>query len=209
MLSEPHTNMNASERVLIAGEDGEEKALLFRAIGGLWPWGSGRITHPARDTIMFMPVRAYIPPGSLRDAVAYPHQAHAFEAPAVVEALAAVGLGHLEPHLDIENRWDRDLTDDEKQCLAFARSSSKTALVVVHDALDALDRKSRAGIGALFSSALAERRLDQISAMTSRKPDSTRTSCIFSWIRAAEVEPERETEYRNRRNRPSESVPAK
>ena len=156
MLSEPHTNMNASERVLIAGEDGEEKALLFRAIGGLWPWGSGRITHPARDTIMFMPVRAYIPPGTLRDAVAYPHQAHAFEAPAVVEALAAVGLGHLEPHLDIENRWDRDLTDDEKQCLAFARVFlQKPRWVVVHDALDALDPKSRARIRALFSSALA------------------------------------------------------
>ena len=62
MLSEPHTNMTVSERVLIAGEDGEHKALLFRAIGGLWPWGSGQITHPARSTIMFMPVRAYIPP---------------------------------------------------------------------------------------------------------------------------------------------------
>src|SRR5271155_1021373 len=69
MLSESHTDMNANERVLIAGENGEEKALLFRAIGGLWPWGSGRITHPARGTIMFMPVRAYIPPGSLREIV--------------------------------------------------------------------------------------------------------------------------------------------
>ncbi len=36
---------DANERVLIAGENGEEKALLFRAIGGLWPWGSGR-DHP-------------------------------------------------------------------------------------------------------------------------------------------------------------------
>ena len=46
MLSEPHANMNASERVLITGDNGEHKALLFRAIGGLWPWGSGQITHP-------------------------------------------------------------------------------------------------------------------------------------------------------------------
>ena len=72
-LSEPHSAIDAKERVLIAGENGEEKALLFRAIGGLWPWGSGQITHPARHTIMFMPVRAYIPPGSLREIVAYPH----------------------------------------------------------------------------------------------------------------------------------------
>ena len=47
MLSETHANLDPGERVLITGESGEEKALLFRTIGGLWPWGSGRITHPA------------------------------------------------------------------------------------------------------------------------------------------------------------------
>ncbi len=72
MLSEPHASMNARERVLITSENGEHKAVLFRAVGGLWPWGSGRITSPARNSIMFMPVRAYIPPGTLRAAVAYP-----------------------------------------------------------------------------------------------------------------------------------------
>jgi vitamin B12/bleomycin/antimicrobial peptide transport system ATP-binding/permease protein len=155
MLSESHTDMNASERVLIAGENGEEKALLFRAIGGLWPWGSGQITHPARSTIMFMPVRAYIPPGSLREAVTYPHPGHAYEPPAVAEALAAVGLAHLEPHLETVNRWDRDLTDDEKQCLAFARVFlQKPRWVVVNDALDVLDPNSRQRIRTLFSTVL-------------------------------------------------------
>jgi vitamin B12/bleomycin/antimicrobial peptide transport system ATP-binding/permease protein len=152
MLSEPHMSMNANERVLIAGENGEEKALLFRAIGGLWPWGSGQITHPARSTIMFMPVRAYIPPGSLREAVAYPHAAHVYDQPAIVEALAAVGLEHLEPHLDTVNRWDRDLTDDEKQCVAFARVIlQKPRWMVVNDALDILDPNSRQRIRTLFS----------------------------------------------------------
>ena len=157
MLSEPHANMKASERILIAGENGEWKALLFRAVGGLWPWGSGKITHPARSTIMFMPVRAYIPPGSLREAVAYPHQPNVFEPPAIVEALNAVGLDHLEPHLDTVNRWDRDLTDDEKQCIAFARVIlQKPRWVVVNDALDALDPKSRERIRGLFSSLLSD-----------------------------------------------------
>ena len=125
MLSEPHASMNASERVLIASENGEHKAVLFRAVGGLWPWGSGRITAPARNSIMFMPVRAYIPPGTLRAAVAYPHAAQDYEAPAIVKALAAVGLEHLEPHLDKENRWDRELTDNEKQCWLLPGSFCK------------------------------------------------------------------------------------
>jgi vitamin B12/bleomycin/antimicrobial peptide transport system ATP-binding/permease protein len=155
MLSESHTDMNANERVLIAGENGEEKALLFRAIGGLWPWGSGQITHPARSTIMFMPVRAYIPPGSLREAVTYPHPGHVYEPPAIAEALAAVGLAHLEPHLETVNRWDRDLTDDERQCLAFARVFlQKPRWVVVNDALDVLDPNSRQRIRTLFSTVL-------------------------------------------------------
>jgi len=153
VLNEPHANIGPSERVLFTGNSGEEKALLFRAIGGLWPWGSGRITHPPRQTIMFMPVRAYIPSGALRAAVAYPQPANAFDAAAIVKALTAVGLGHLEPHLDTVDRWDRELTDNEKQCLAFARVIlQRPRWVVVCDALDVLDPESRVRIRALMSS---------------------------------------------------------
>ena len=157
MLSEPHANMNAKERVLITSENGEHKAVLFRAVGGLWPWGSGRITAPARNSIMFMPVRAYIPPGTLRAAVAYPHASKDYEAPAIVKALAAVGLGHLEPHLDKENRWDRELTDNEKQCVAFARVIlQRPGWIVVNDALDVLDPESRMLIRSLFQGEFAD-----------------------------------------------------
>ena len=131
--------------------------MLFRAIGGLWPWGSGQITHPARGTIMFMPVRAYIPPGSLREIVAYPHPTDSFDHPAIVNALTGVGLEHLEPHLDKVDRWDRELTDDEKQCLAFARVVlQRPGWVVVNDALDVLDPTSRERIRTLFSNELVE-----------------------------------------------------
>jgi vitamin B12/bleomycin/antimicrobial peptide transport system ATP-binding/permease protein len=157
MLSEPHPNMNARERVLIISENGEHKALLFRAVGGLWPWGSGRITAPARNTIMFMPVRAYIPPGTLRAAVAYPRAAQDYDSPAIVKALNAVGLGHLEPHLEKENRWDRELTDNEKQCVAFARVVlQKPDWIIVNDALDVLDPQSRMLIRSLFQDEYAD-----------------------------------------------------
>ena len=82
--------------MLITGETGEEKALVFRAIGGLWPWGSGRITRPPRQSIMFMPVRAYTPAGTLREAVAYPHPASNFDPADIAKALADVGLEHLK-----------------------------------------------------------------------------------------------------------------
>jgi vitamin B12/bleomycin/antimicrobial peptide transport system ATP-binding/permease protein len=143
-LSEAHTELQAGQRMLITGETGEEKALVFRAVGGLWPWGSGRITRPPRRSIMFMPVRAYTPAGTLREAVAYPHPASNFDPADIAKALADVGLEHLKAELDIEDRWDRRLTDDEKQSLAFARVVlQKPNWVVANDALDILNPASR------------------------------------------------------------------
>ena len=95
-LSEPHTELQAGQRLLITGETGEEKSFVFRAVGGLWPWGSGRITRPPRQSIMFMPVRAYTPAGTLREAIAYPHQHTKFDPADIAKALADVGLEHLQ-----------------------------------------------------------------------------------------------------------------
>ena len=40
------STIDAGERVLITGDPGAGKTLFFRAIAGLWPWGSGRIGLP-------------------------------------------------------------------------------------------------------------------------------------------------------------------
>jgi vitamin B12/bleomycin/antimicrobial peptide transport system ATP-binding/permease protein len=156
-LSETHATLDPGERVLITGDSNEEKSVLFRAIGGLWPWGSGRIAHPAHQSMMFMPVRAYVPPGALRAAVAYPHSTEVYEPAVIAKALADVGLEHLEPLLDMVERWDRQLTDDEKQRIAFARIVLQKPLwVVANDALDVLDPESRARIRALFAGELTD-----------------------------------------------------
>jgi vitamin B12/bleomycin/antimicrobial peptide transport system ATP-binding/permease protein len=155
-LSEEHTELQAGKRLLITGENGDEKSLLFRAVGGLWPWGSGRITRPPRQSIMFMPVRAYTPAGTLREAVAYPHKSSTFHADDIAKALVDVGLEHLKPELDNEDRWDHRLTDDEKQSLAFARVVlQKPNWVVANDALDILNPTSRKRIREILQGALS------------------------------------------------------
>jgi putative ATP-binding cassette transporter len=156
MMSETHTELNAGERVLVIG-DSEQGSLLFRAVGGLWPWGSGRIAHPSRQSIMFMPAPAYVPPGTLREAAAYPHPIDAYDPARVARAFVDVGLGHLEPLLDTMERWDRRLSDDEKQGLAFARVIlQRPRWVVMNGALDALDRVSRRRIEAIFAGDLVD-----------------------------------------------------
>ena len=79
MLEEKKVQIHAGERVLIVGESGTGKTLLFRALAGLWPWGAGRIAHPRGEEILYMPRTPYLPPGTLREILAYPSATATFE----------------------------------------------------------------------------------------------------------------------------------
>ena len=157
MLSEPHLELKLGEHVLIVGERGAGKTLLFRAIAGLWPWGSGHITRPARQFIAFIPTHAYVPPGVLRSSITYPRAADAANDAAIAKALADVGLDRLKPMLGKAGRWDRELNDDEKQRIAFARVIlERPRWVVIDNALDLVDPVSRRRIEAIFTSTLVD-----------------------------------------------------
>jgi len=169
-LSERHVDLAPGERVLISGERGEERTLLFRAMIGLWPWGSGRIARPPRESMMFLPERAYVPPGTLRTALCYPCATHEFDDAAAVRALTAVGLERLQPLLDTTERWDQRLNDDEKQLLAIARVIlQRPQWVVLNEALEILDPASRRRTEALFSGDLARVGLINIGRETDRE----------------------------------------
>ena len=155
-LSEQRLDLEPGERVLISGEREADRTLLFRALIGIWPWGSGRITRPARETMMFLPARAYVPPGTLRAALCYPCSTHEFDDAATERALAVVGLERFQPLLDATERWDRRLNDDEKQSLAIARVIlQRPRWLVLNGAFETLDRASRRRIEALFARELA------------------------------------------------------
>jgi putative ATP-binding cassette transporter len=140
LLQEKKVQIKRGERVLIVGESGTGKTLLFRALAGLWPWGSGKVTRPAGEEILYAPRTPYFPPGTLREALAYPKPTSAFETPACSAALARVGLGRLTPLLDSTRRWDRELNEDELQALALARViTHQPAWLLIDEVLDSLD----------------------------------------------------------------------
>ena len=122
MLKERSVVVTAGERVLILGAPGTGKTQLFRALAGLWPWGSGHIVRPAGQQIFYLPRGTpYMPRGSLREVLAYPLKAESFEPSAATRALYRLGLERLAPLLDTTRRWDRELSQDEQLCLAVAR----------------------------------------------------------------------------------------
>lgn len=114
--------IQAPERVLVTGPSGSGKSTLFRAIAGIWPFGTGTIAIPAQAKLMMLPQRPYFPVGALGDAVVYPAAPGAFQATRIRDALIAVGLPDLAERLNEDGHWNRMLSLGEQQRLGLARA---------------------------------------------------------------------------------------
>ena len=142
-LSRSAFAVKPGERVLVTGGTETQRTLLFRALGGLWPWGEGRIGMPANDGVAFMPRAPYFPPGTLKSVIVYPFDLKKFSSEALEGVLQRAGLARLIGSLDHVTRWERVLTDDERQCLAFARLIlQKPQWIIIDGALDGLDAEA-------------------------------------------------------------------
>ncbi len=169
-LDEPRVEIEPGERVLIVGEPGAGKSTLFRALAGLWPWGGGSLQLPPRASMMFMPHRPYLPPGTLRGAIAYPSAPDAFAAGDIEAALARLGLDRLTPALDRERRWDRELSLDDQQRLAFVRLLlHRPRWVFLDDAMGALGDAHRQAVLDLFDEELRGTAVVGISRSAARQ----------------------------------------
>ncbi|ABQ33877.1 MULTISPECIES: ABC transporter ATP-binding protein/permease [Bradyrhizobium] len=115
-------SIKSSERTLLTGPSGAGKSTLFRAIAGVWPFGSGAISVPAHAKLMMLPQRPYFPIGTLQAAIVYPAAPDRFSVEQVKDAVAAVGLPQLADRLDEDAHWNRMLSLGEQQRLGMARA---------------------------------------------------------------------------------------
>jgi putative ATP-binding cassette transporter len=157
MIKERSIVLHPGERVLVVGAPGTSKTLLFRALAGLWPWGTGRITHPKDATVFYLPRGTpYLPRGTLREVLAYPMKVDGFDSGAFALALERLGLERLKPLMDETRRWDRDLSQDEQLALAFARIQLQAPpWVLIDDAIGSLDDEALERVVDVFSNELA------------------------------------------------------
>jgi putative ATP-binding cassette transporter len=122
LVNAEHIVLSPGERVLVTGPSGAGKSTLFRAVTGIWPFGSGRVMVPQDAKVMLLPQRPYFPVATLAAAVSYPAKAGAFDDARVAEAIAAVGLPQWSGRLGEEAHWNRMLSQGEQQRLAIARA---------------------------------------------------------------------------------------
>lgn len=143
-----HLNLDIrrGERVLISGDPAVTGGL-FKVIGGLWPWGSGRVLLPGDGEMLFLAQRPFLPEGSLREAICYPLAPDAFPTEDILRALDSVGLERLASRLDEQDNWEQALPPRAQQQLGFARVLlQQPAWLLLEEATDAFDPEGERAI---------------------------------------------------------------
>jgi putative ATP-binding cassette transporter len=143
------------ERVALLGEAGAGKTTLFRALAGIWPFGSGRVERPQQQRMLFLPQRPYLPLGTLRAVVSYPAAEGRFPDARIQDVLRRLGLGHLVERLGDVEPWEQRTSAHEQQLLAFARVLlHEPAWVVLDESTSGLDEATERRVYELLLAAL-------------------------------------------------------
>jgi putative ATP-binding cassette transporter len=157
LVSAGRFSFRRGERTLFTGPSGSGKSTLFRAIAGIWPFGSGRIAIPAHATLMMLPQRPYFPVGLLQDAIAYPAETRQFGAQRIADAVIAVGLPALAARLDEDAHWNRMLSLGEQQRLGVARALlHQPQYLFLDEATASLDEPAEAALYRLIEDRLPD-----------------------------------------------------
>ena len=132
--------------VVISGRSGSGKSTLFRVLAGIWPFGHGHVRRPV-ERCLFLPQRPYIPLGTLRHVVTYPHPHDTYSREDIDRALVDAGLGQFVPRLDDDEHWAQQLSGGEQQRVALARALlTKPDWLFLDEATASLDPEAEADL---------------------------------------------------------------
>ena len=150
-------SIGLGERVLVSGPSGAGKSTLFRALAGVWPFGSGTIAMPKGAKVMMLPQRPYFPIAPLAAAIAYPAEPGSFDNAQVADLITAVGLPALAGRVEEEAHWNRMLSLGEQQRLGIARAILHAPdYLFLDEATASLDEPSEAALYQLLEQRLAK-----------------------------------------------------
>lgn len=152
--------LNRGQRLLITGGSGSGKSTLLRSLACLWPYGSGHISSPEADRLMFLPQRPYLPLGTLRQAIFYPNpveEANDLDEAELHRLMELTELSGFTDRLDVVDDWSRILSLGEQQRIAFLRVLiAKPRWAFLDEATSALDEPREERLYAVLREQLPE-----------------------------------------------------
>ena len=160
----------AGARVLVKAANPAAGAALFRAMAGVQIAGEGRIIRPPAGDILFLAQQPYLPPGSLRRALASPDGRSPPSDERIRALLGEFAVDHVlahGPNLDAEQNWET-FSARERQVLAALRALLAAPAFVVLDRPSAalgLDQMNKV-LGMLSAAAIAYVNIGEADAAT-------------------------------------------
>jgi putative ATP-binding cassette transporter len=157
LLDDASLTFRRGERTLLTGPSGSGKTTLFRALAGIWPFGSGRVRVPKGEEVMLLPQQPYLPLGTLRAALTYPSGEATFTDAEIRTALERVGLARHADRLDKVENWAIALSGGEKQRVALVRALlRKPKWLFLDEATSALDEPAEESVYHILREALPD-----------------------------------------------------
>jgi ATP-binding cassette subfamily D (ALD) protein 3 len=124
LIDEITFRINENQNTIISGSNGTGKTALVRVLSGLWPLAKGQISIVSPSKILFLPQRAYMPRGTLRDLIIYPDKKSKMNDSDIVNIIEKVFLKYLYERVggvDAILDWANVLSGGERQRLSVAR----------------------------------------------------------------------------------------
>lgn len=144
LLKDINFELQAGDALLIQGASGAGKTTLLKALAGIYPFETfGTVEQTCTDSQLFLPQRPYMPQGTLREAICYPHlTATDFE---IKQAMEVCSLDKYTHALDVDTDWQATLSPGELQRVAFVRIIlTKPQLIFLDETTSALDEPTEA-----------------------------------------------------------------
>ena len=179
LLNIKRLTIKQGERIWLHAPSGSGKSTLMRALAGLWPYGTGKISVP-NGQLFFASQTPYINTDGIAAALTYPKAADNFKQLDLIETLSAVGLEHKISCLEQNSCAALEgLSNGERQRFIFARILlAKPDWLFLDEPTTGLDKYSEDRLFKLLKSRLPNTTIICIAHYSPSCLDITRTLAL-------------------------------